>query len=93
MSPPTSNTNLPTVQASQLLGLSEHTLRNWARGRVDRGKKVEPKLKEGVYWFRRGQSHNSPLIFRIRECREFLDSQGYPLPALPPTQPAAEGQG
>ena len=49
MSPPTSNTNLPTVQASQLLGLSEHTLRNWARGRVDRGKKVEPKLKEGVH--------------------------------------------
>ena len=82
MSPPTSNTNLPTPQASIVLGLSEHTLRNWARGRVDRGRRIEPKFTEGVHYFRRSQAHNSPLIWRIRECREFLDSQGYVLPPL-----------
>jgi len=91
MSQPTSNTNLPTPQASLVLGLSEHTLRNWARGRIDRGKKVASKFTEGVHFFRRSQAHNSPLIWRIAACRAFLDSQGYPLPPLQPTS-SGEGQ-
>ena len=74
--------NLPTVEAAPLLGLRPNTLKIWARGRMDRGKRIPPRFEEGVHFFKRGQSRNSPLIWRIEACREFLDSQGYVLPRL-----------
>ena len=74
--------NLPTSQASALLGLAPNTLRSWARGRMDRGKQIPPKFVEGQHFFKRSQAPNAPLIWRITACREFLDSQGYVLPAL-----------
>ena len=74
--------NLPTVEASLVLGLAPNTLRTWARGRNDRGTKRPPKFVEGTHFFKRSQAPNAPLIWRITACREFLDSLGYPLPPL-----------
>ncbi len=84
--------NLPTVEASLVLGLAPNTLRTWARGRIDRGKKIPPKFIEGQHFFKRSQAPNAPLIWRIQACRQHLDSQGYVLPAIQPTS-SEEGQG
>ena len=83
--------NLPTVEASLVLGLAPNTLRTWARGRIDRGKQRPPKFVEGTHFFKRSQAPNAPLIWRIAACREFLDSLGYVLPPMAPS--SEEGQG
>lgn len=74
--------NLPTVEASLVLGLAPNTLRTWARGRIDRGKQIPPKFVEGTHFFKRSQASNAPLIWRITACRAFLDGLGYVLPPL-----------
>ena len=79
---PDQQLNLPTAQAAMALGLSVYTLRTWAKGRIDRGVQVPPKFVEGRHFFKRGTSKNSPLVWRIAECRSFLGSQGYPMPPL-----------
>ena len=84
--------NLPTPQASVVLGLAPNILRHWARGRTSQGKRIPPKFVEGTHFFQRGTARNSPLIWRIAACREFLDSLGYELPQLQGPSPE-EGQG
>ena len=51
----------------------------------------DTKFIEGQHFFKRSEAPNAPLIWRIQACREFLDSQGYPLPPLQPTS-SDEGQ-
>ena len=83
--------NLPTVEASLVLGLAPNTLRSWARGRTDRGTKRPARFLEGTHFFKRSSAPNAPLIWRIAACREFLDSLGYVLPPLQATS-SEEGQ-